>query len=182
MCIHTYLPTYIYIYIYTYTHTAWSLMGQTVICLQCGWPGFDPWVGKIPWRKERLPTPVFWPEEFYGQGAWRATVHEITESDTTERLSHSLAPNKFLHGLVSCNIECHRADSMVWSDLLRTYEFKPNLNGELKGLESCFVLLVLVLGSQSKSWSVLAPNLFSPHYAFKMLKYQSKKRKILLVF
>ena len=22
-------------------------------------PGFDPWVGKIPWRKERLPTPVF---------------------------------------------------------------------------------------------------------------------------
>ncbi|KAB0384460.1 hypothetical protein FD755_006377 [Muntiacus reevesi] len=22
-------------------------------------PGFDPWVGKIPWRRERLPTPVF---------------------------------------------------------------------------------------------------------------------------
>ena len=22
--------------------------------------GFDPWVGKIPWRRERLPTPVFW--------------------------------------------------------------------------------------------------------------------------
>ena len=21
---------------------------------------FDPWVGKIPWRRERLPTPVFW--------------------------------------------------------------------------------------------------------------------------
>ena len=21
--------------------------------------GFDPWVGKIPWRRERLPTPVF---------------------------------------------------------------------------------------------------------------------------
>ena len=28
--------------------------------------GFDPWVGKIPWRRERLPTPVFWPEEFHG--------------------------------------------------------------------------------------------------------------------
>jgi len=26
-----------------------------------GRPGFDPWVGKIPWRRERLPTPVFWP-------------------------------------------------------------------------------------------------------------------------
>ena len=21
----------------------------------------DPWVGKIPWRRERLPTLVFWP-------------------------------------------------------------------------------------------------------------------------
>ena len=24
-------------------------------------PGFDPWVGKIPWRREQLPIPVFWP-------------------------------------------------------------------------------------------------------------------------
>ena len=30
-------------------------------------PGFDPWVGKIPWRRGRLPTPVFWPGEFHGQ-------------------------------------------------------------------------------------------------------------------
>ena len=22
-------------------------------------PGLDPWVGKIPWRRDRLPTPVF---------------------------------------------------------------------------------------------------------------------------
>ena len=28
---------------------------------------FDPWVGKIPWRREWLPTPVFLPEEFHGQ-------------------------------------------------------------------------------------------------------------------
>ena len=27
-----------------------------------GRPGFNPWVGTIPWRRERLPTPVFWPE------------------------------------------------------------------------------------------------------------------------
>ena len=25
----------------------------------------DPWVGKIPWRRERLPTSVFWPGEFH---------------------------------------------------------------------------------------------------------------------
>jgi len=28
---------------------------------QCRRPGFFPWVEKIPWRRERLPTPVFWP-------------------------------------------------------------------------------------------------------------------------
>ena len=26
----------------------------------------DPWVGKIPWKRESLPTPVFWPGEFHG--------------------------------------------------------------------------------------------------------------------
>ena len=28
---------------------------------------FDPWVGKIPWRREWQPTPVFLPREFHGQ-------------------------------------------------------------------------------------------------------------------
>ena len=27
------------------------------ICLQCGRPRFNSWVGKIPWRRDRLPTP-----------------------------------------------------------------------------------------------------------------------------
>ena len=26
-----------------------------------------PWVGKIPWRRAWLPTPVFLPREFHGQ-------------------------------------------------------------------------------------------------------------------
>ena len=29
--------------------------------------GFNPWVGKIPWRREWQPTPVFLPEESHGQ-------------------------------------------------------------------------------------------------------------------
>ena len=28
---------------------------------------FDPWVGKIPWRREWQPTAVFLPEKSYGQ-------------------------------------------------------------------------------------------------------------------
>ena len=28
--------------------------------------GFDPWVGKIPWRRKRQPTPIFLPGESQG--------------------------------------------------------------------------------------------------------------------
>ena len=47
-------------------------------------PGFDPRVGKIPWRRERLLTPVFWSGEFHGH-PWGCK-----ELDTTEQLSLSL--------------------------------------------------------------------------------------------
>ena len=36
------------------------------ICLKCRIPWFDSWVGKMPWRRDRQPTPVFWPGEFHG--------------------------------------------------------------------------------------------------------------------
>ena len=46
-------------------------------------PRFDSWVGKIPWRRERLPTPVFWPGEILRlYSPWGCK-----EWDTTERLS-----------------------------------------------------------------------------------------------
>ena len=34
---------------------------------RCGGPGFNPWIRKIPWRREWLPTPAFLPGEFHGQ-------------------------------------------------------------------------------------------------------------------
>ena len=43
------------------------LVAQMVKNLQFRRPGFDPWVRKIPWRRECLPTPVFFPGEFHGQ-------------------------------------------------------------------------------------------------------------------
>ena len=45
---------------------------------------FEPWVRKIPWRRERLSTPVLWPGEFHGPySPWRRK-----ESDRTEWLSY----------------------------------------------------------------------------------------------
>ena len=52
-------------YIHTYET---SLVAEMVkICLQCGRPGFDPWVRKISWRREWLHTLVFLSGDFHGQ-------------------------------------------------------------------------------------------------------------------
>ena len=34
---------------------------------RCRRHGFDPWVGKMSWRRKWQPTPVFFPGEFHGQ-------------------------------------------------------------------------------------------------------------------
>ena len=44
--------------------------------------GSIPGLGRFPWRREWLPTPVFWPGEF--QGLYSRWV--CKESDTTEQL------------------------------------------------------------------------------------------------
>ena len=46
--------------------------------------GFDPSVGKSPWRRKWEPTPVILLGNLMGRGTWRATVHVIVkESGTT---------------------------------------------------------------------------------------------------
>jgi len=50
---------------------------------ECRRPGFDLWVGKILWRRERLPTPVFCRGEYHGlYSPW-----DHKESDMTDQLS-----------------------------------------------------------------------------------------------
>ena len=71
-------------------------MGWWRIWLHCMRPGFDPWVGKIPWRRKWQPTPVFLPGESHGQRTLLGySPWGRKESDTTERL-HFLSLS-FLH-------------------------------------------------------------------------------------
>ena len=52
--------------------------------------GFDPWLGKIPWRRARQPTPVFLSRESHGQRSLAGcSPWGHKESDTTERLGIS---------------------------------------------------------------------------------------------
>ena len=46
--------------------------------------GFNPWVKKTPCRRAQQPTPVSCQENPTDRGAWRATVHSVTESNTTK--------------------------------------------------------------------------------------------------
>ena len=69
------------------------------ICPQCGRPEFNPWVGKIPWRRKWQPTPVFLTGKFHGQRSlvgYSPWGHR--ELDMTEPLYftkfHSILRNK----------------------------------------------------------------------------------------
>ena len=62
------------------------------ICVQSRRPGFDPWVRKILWRREWLPTPVFLPEEFHGQRTLAGcSPWGLKELDTIQQLTLSLS-------------------------------------------------------------------------------------------
>ena len=63
--------------------------------LACRRPGFEPWVGKIPWRREWLPTPVLLPGDSHGQRSLVGySLWGRRESDTTEQLTPLLKPEE----------------------------------------------------------------------------------------
>ena len=56
--------------------------GKETAC-QCRRPkrlGFNPWVGKIPWRRKWQPTPVFLPGESVDIEAWWTMAHRVSKS------------------------------------------------------------------------------------------------------
>ena len=60
--------------------------GKQFTCQQrrCKRHGFDPWVGKIPWRRARQPISVFFfcLENPMDRGDWWDTVHGVAQSQT----------------------------------------------------------------------------------------------------
>ena len=66
---------------YPYQYIRASLVAQMVKnlpAMQETW--VHPWIGKIPWRREQIPTPVFWPGEFHGlYSPWGYKELDMTE-------------------------------------------------------------------------------------------------------
>ena len=105
--------------------TLWASLWVSLwrICLQCERPGFDPWVGKLPWRRERLST------QYSGlENSMDCIVHGVAKSRTWlsnfHFTSNSLWPcflnkhiptwlayweNRFLAG------RCQESEHWVWA-------------------------------------------------------------------
>ena len=88
-----------------------SLVAQLGNNLPAVWrPRFYPWVGKIPRRRERLPTPVFWPGEFHGLYHPWGSQRVRHDWATFTMLSFSVGLSNKYSGLISLKIG--------WFDLL----------------------------------------------------------------
>ena len=69
--------------------------------------GFDPWVGKIPWRRAWQPTPVFSPGEPQGQRSlagyspWGRKEPDLARTHTrTHTHTHTHTHTQFKNGYV----------------------------------------------------------------------------------
>ena len=115
-----------------------SLVAQSRICLQCRRPSFDPWVRKIPWRGEWLPTPVLLPGESHeqrtlaGYSLWgsQRVKHNWVTNTFTFSLSGHLTSNSLI------NWSYHNSTiSWFWCNkILKHYYVKFRIPGKYKGL------------------------------------------------
>ena len=76
----------------------WGFLGgkeSTCQCRRCQRCGFNPWVGKILWRREWQATPVSLPGKFHGQRNFMGySPWDRKESDTTEQLTLQQQTNR----------------------------------------------------------------------------------------
>ena len=67
-----------------------------IMCSSCE---FNPWVGKILWRRKWQPAPVFLPGEFHGlkslagYSPWGCKESDMTEATASVQFSHSVVSN-----------------------------------------------------------------------------------------
>ena len=72
-----------------------------------GEPGFNPWIGKIPWRREWQPTLIFLPGESHGQRSLSGcSSYSGKELDTAEATNTHVRHVAFLEHPASFSFLC----------------------------------------------------------------------------
>ena len=77
-------------------------MVKNLPVMQCGRPGFDPWVRKIPWKRKWKPNPVFLPGEYHGQ----RSLPGYKELDRTEVTEHAHTQSVYILNYLCVMINC----------------------------------------------------------------------------
>ena len=67
-----------------------TLIAQLVKNPTCRRPWFDSWVGKISWRRERLPIPAFWPGELHGDHGVAKSQTLLTSFQFTQKIHNNV--------------------------------------------------------------------------------------------
>ena len=102
---------------------------------------FSPWVGKIPWRGEWLPTPVLLPGEFLGQRSlvgyspWGHKELDMAEQLSTHTYSQThLFIHSFSHAFISASTQGYLFysfdnNSVLWFLILMLKTTTDSTNG-----------------------------------------------------
>ena len=105
-----------------------------VNCLLCRRPTIDPWVRKIPWKREWQPTPLFLPGESHGQ---RSLVGYTSLG--SQRGGHDLASNTW----VTCRVIRNVGSGYRYTNPVSPLRTKVVLGQWLTS--SCFCILVYII-------------------------------------
>ena len=102
-------------------------------------PGFDLWVGKIPWRRKWQPTPIFLPGEFHRQSSLVGCIPwGCKKSDRTERLHFHVLFFSLVYNLhfVKKYVDLHLYPCLMPSKSSGRSEVRPQreIQGHLDGL------------------------------------------------
>ena len=96
------------------------------ICLQWRRPRFNPWVGKIPWRRKWQPPPVFLPGKSHGpRSLIDSSPWGHKESDTTEWL-HFTSPPRSSGQKPDLLWPCQILDYILWNMIHDSEEIMAN--------------------------------------------------------
>ena len=125
--------------------------------LQCGRPGFSPWVGKISWRRSWQPTPVFLP----GESPWTEEPGRL-QSIGLQRVGHDWvtkhSPQHSLWKVISSVCTLSR-DSHVrlCNPVGPTRLLCPWDSPGKSTREGCYALLQGIFSSQELNLHLLSP-------------------------